>query len=163
MGSHFALGECFLAQDNYAEALEHYLAALKTLDLTTVGASRAESLRHVYNSLADSMIEADKPEKNRELCESLSDFLGQSGWREKVQQARESLDRLTSSEAVLSIAELVSRPDATGILQSVARDADLSKRASVLSRARGAIPHHRQGGGLPAVTSSAGQPPFGER
>ena len=121
LGSQFALGECFLAQDNCAEALEHYLAALKALDLTTVGASRAESLRHVYNSLADSMIEADKPEKNRELCESLSDFLGQSGWREKVQQARESLDRLTSSEAVLSIAELVSRPDATGILQSVAQ------------------------------------------
>ena len=121
LGSQFALGECFLAQDNCAEALEHYLAALKALDLTTVGASRAESLRHVYNSLADSMIEADKPEKNQELCESLSDFLGQSGWREKVQQARESLDRLTSSEAVLSIAELVSRPDATGILQSVAQ------------------------------------------
>lgn len=121
LGSHFALGECFLAQKNYTEALEHYLAALKALDLTTVGASRAESLRHVYNSLTDSMIEADKPDKNRKLCKSLSDFLGQSGWRDKVQQARESLDRLTSSEAVLSIAELVSRPDAAGILQSVAQ------------------------------------------
>ena len=121
LGSHFALGECHLAQDDYAEALSHYLTALKTVDLTTVEAPRAESLRHVYAGLAESVIDPGKPEKNRALCESLSDFLGQSRWQEKVQQARKSLDRLTDSDAVLSLAELVSRPNATGILQSVAQ------------------------------------------
>ena len=121
LGSHFALGECLLAQENYTQALEHYLAALKTVDLTTVEAPRAESLHHVYTSLSESLIEPDKPEKNRELCISLSEFLGQSDWQAKVQQARESLDRMTSGDAVLSLAELVSRPNATGILQSVSR------------------------------------------
>ncbi|MFP4396434.1 MAG: tetratricopeptide repeat protein [Anaerolineales bacterium] len=121
LGSHFALGECLLAQENYAEALEHYLTALETVDVTTVAAPRAESLRHIYTGLAQSLVAPDKPEKNQELCESLSDFLGQSDWQEKIQQARRSLDRLTDSESVLSLAELVSRPNATGILQSVAR------------------------------------------
>lgn len=121
LGSHFALGECIFAQENYTKALEHYLAALKAVDLTTVEAPRAESLRHVYTSLAESIIDPNKPEKNRALCESLSNFLGQPNWLEQIQQARQSLDRLTDSETVLSLAELVSRPNATGILQSVTR------------------------------------------
>ncbi len=121
LGSHFALGECLLAQEKYAESLRHYLMALEMVDMTTVKAPRAESLRHIYAGLTESLVDPDGPEKNRELCESLSEFLGQSDWQEKAQQARQSLDRLTDSESVLSLAELVSRPNATGILQSVAR------------------------------------------
>jgi len=133
LGSQFALGECYQAQGDFAEALKHFWEAVKIVDLATIEREHADDLIRVYQSVAQNLVSAGDPDRARGLSESLVDFLGRRGWEDKSLEARKRLDALSRSGTVLSLGELVSMPGASNILRSVALAQEYQRRNKVYS------------------------------
>jgi len=133
LGSQFALGECYQAQGDFAEALKHFWEAVKIVDLATIEREHADDLIRVYQSVAQNLVSAGDPDRARSLTESLVDFLGRRGWEDKSLEARKRLDALSRSGTVLSLGELVSMPGASNILRSVALAQEYQRRNKVYS------------------------------
>jgi tetratricopeptide (TPR) repeat protein len=133
LGSHFALGESYQAQGDFAEALKHFWEAVKIVDLATIEREHADDLIRVYQSMAQNLVSAGDPDRARSLSESLVDFLGRRGWEDKSLEARKRLDGLSRTGTVLSLGELVSTPGASNILRSVALAQEYQRRNKVYS------------------------------
>ncbi len=128
LGGHFALGECYQAKGDFADALQHYLEAVKIVDLGTIKREQADDLIRVYEGLAQSLINTGKPERIQQLGQTLVGFLSQRGWETEALQARKRLDSLAGSGIVLSLAELISLPGSEDILRSVALAQEYQRR-----------------------------------
>ncbi len=133
LGSHFALGECYRAQGQIDDALEHFIEALKIVDLNTVQRDHADDLIHLYESLADSYAAKGDPDSAVAFMNSLEEFLGSKGWEDKAQIVREHLDRVSEEGVIMSLAEVLEVADSDAVLSSMARIQEYLKRNMVLS------------------------------
>lgn len=129
LGAHFALGECYQAEGLFDEALEHFLEAVKVIDMATVEREQVSDLLRVYEGLAQNLINKGEPERVKKMLPSLVGFLGQRGWEEEAIRARRRLDSLARSGAVLSLAEVISLPHSEEVLHAVARSQEYLRRA----------------------------------
>ncbi len=128
LGSNYALGESYQAQGKFELSLKYFLEALKIVDLNTVQREQTEDLLRVYESMAQSLVNAGEPERVEQLSQTLVGFLGQRGWEDEARQARKRLDGLARSGAVLSLAEVISLPNSENILRSVALAQEYMRR-----------------------------------
>lgn len=128
LGSHFALGECYRARGRVDEALEHFIEALKIVDLATVRREQADDLIQLYEHLADGYIAKGDRDKALEFTNSLVTFLNEQGWEDKVVQARRRLDAVAEEGPTLSLAEMLAIPDSERILESVALSQEYARR-----------------------------------
>ena len=148
LGSHFALGECYQAQGDFEAALNHFLEAIKVIDLTTVQRDHVDDLIRVYEGLAQNLVNTGEPERVESLVNSLVGFLGQRGWEEEVLKARKRLDSLARSGTVLSLAEILSLPGSENVLHSAALAQEYMRRKKTyaaleeLSYAIGKAPYY---------------------
>lgn len=133
LAAHFALGECYRAVGEFDNAFEHFLEAVKVVDLATVKRDQVDDLLRVYEGLAQSLINTGEPERIRKLLPSLVDFLGQRGWEEEASKARHRLDGLARSGIVLSLAEIISLPNSSEVLHSVALSQEYISRGKPYS------------------------------
>lgn len=120
LGAHFALGECHLALRRPRQALEHFLAAIKALDLATAPRDHAEDLALVYESLSENLLHRGKTTQQQAMAESFARFLEQPGWEGVALEARRRLDDLMQGGAVLALASLVGLPDPGLVLDAIA-------------------------------------------
>ncbi|MDX9953647.1 MAG: tetratricopeptide repeat protein [Anaerolineae bacterium] len=148
LGSHFALGECYQAQGHFDEALEHFLEAVKVIDLTTVRRDQVDDLIRVYEGLAQNLVNTGEPERVQHLVNSLVGFLGQRGWEEEVIKARKRIDSLARSGTVLGLAEVLSLAGSEDVLRSAAMAQEYIRRKKTysaleeLSYSIGKAPHY---------------------
>lgn len=131
LGSHFSLGECYQAQAKFDDAVRHFLEAVKIVDLGTIERSQADELIRVYESLAQNLVNTGDPGRVKQLSETLVGFLGQRGWEEESIKARQRLDGLARSGAVLSLAELISVPGSEDVLKSIALAQEYQRRKKI--------------------------------
>jgi tetratricopeptide (TPR) repeat protein len=127
LGSHFALGECFKALGRHDEALEHFLQALKIVDLGTVQRSQADDLIQLYEALAQSYAVKGDRETALEFTNSLIEFFGGKGWEDQARAARHRLDSL-SDGITRSLAEMLSVPNAETIFAAIVMSQEYLKR-----------------------------------
>jgi tetratricopeptide (TPR) repeat protein len=128
LGSHFSLGECYQAQGNFREALKHFLEATKVVDVAMIERGHVDDLIRIYEGLTQSLVNTGESERAQEVSEMLVDFLGQRGWEDSASKARQRLDELARSGAVLSLAELISLPGSEQILRSIALAQEYERR-----------------------------------
>ena len=133
LGSHFSLGECYQAKGEFSEAFRHFLEAVKIVDIATIEREHVDDLIRVYEGLAQNLMNTGESERAQKVSEALVDFLGQRGWGDAAMKARERLDELARSGAVLSLVELVSLPNADNILRSIALAQEYQRRGTVYS------------------------------
>lgn len=154
LGSRFALGECYRAKGRVDEALQHFIEALKIVDMATVQREHADNLIQLYEHLADGYVAKGEREQAIEFTGALVTFLSEQGWEDKVIQARRRLDALAEEGPTISLAEVLTTPDAERILESVALAQEYAKRGmyyaaleesySTLQQAPTYVPTHRQ-------------------
>ena len=133
LAAHFALGECYRAEGDFDNAFEHFLEAVKVVDLTTVERDQVGDLLRVYEGLAQSLINTGEPERIRKLLPTLVEFLGQRGWEDEANKARHRLDGLARNGVVLSLAEIISLPNSEEVLRSVALSQEYTSRGKPYS------------------------------
>jgi tetratricopeptide (TPR) repeat protein len=132
LGTHFALGECYRARGRTNEALEHFVMALKSIDLGTVKPEQANDLAALYTNLADSYIAKGDHEQTGQFINSVVEFLSSKDWETKVAEARQRLESLTDEGTPpISLAEILTIPDAELILQSLALTQEYAQRGKI--------------------------------
>jgi tetratricopeptide (TPR) repeat protein len=131
LGSHFSLGECFQAKGEFTRALQHFLEAVKIVDIATIEREHVDDLIRVYEGLAQNLMNTGESGQAQKVSEALVDFLGQRGWGDAALKARERLDELARSGAVLSLVELISLPAADSILRSIALAQEYQRRGAI--------------------------------
>jgi tetratricopeptide (TPR) repeat protein len=133
LGALFAVGECYRAQGKIDQALAHLLEVLKQIDLTTVQEERASELIQLYDSLANSYARKGDPEQARSLTDSIIRFLSSKEWEDRVKEARQQLDKMTSEGVVMSLAEIVGVPGSEKIMKSMAAIHDLVGQGKIFT------------------------------
>jgi tetratricopeptide (TPR) repeat protein len=135
LGSHFALGECFRALGRIDDALEHFVQALKIVDLGTVSRQEADDLIQLYDALADSYIAKGDREKARTFTDSLVEFLSSKGWEDKAREARRRIDDMSGEGVTMSLAEILAAPSADVILSAMPLSQEYVKRGAFTAAA----------------------------
>lgn len=101
LGSHYALGEAYRARGQIGKAVEHFVIALKLVDLGTVPPAQAGRLTGLYDSLSADLATRGEAEKATAFANALVDFLGHRGWEEKVKAARRRLNALSGDRMMI--------------------------------------------------------------
>ncbi len=133
LGSHFSLGECYQAQGAFQDALEHFLEAVKIVDVATIEREHMDDLIRVYEGLTQSLVNTGEPQRAQQVNQMLVDFLGQRGWEDGAIKARRRLDDLARLGTVLSLAELIALPGSEEILKSIALAQEYQRRGRIYS------------------------------
>jgi tetratricopeptide (TPR) repeat protein len=154
LGARFGLGECLRARGRLEESLEHFIEALRIIDLGTASDERAAELDQLYNRLATSLLSSADRDAALEFTNSLVTFLSVNGWQQKACQARSRLEELTHDGPALSIAEMLAISDSELVLESLSRAQEYSKQQLfyagleechfALGRSPACLPIHRQ-------------------
>ncbi len=97
LASHFSLGESHRARGRIEKAIHHFISVLQIVDMATVQHGQADRLIHLYENLYDSLITQGEKDQATAFANSLVEFLGQKGWEDKVKEARNRLDAISSA------------------------------------------------------------------
>ncbi len=128
LANHVALGECYQAEGLFDKALKHFLEAVKVIDMTTVRRDQVPELIRVYEGLAQNLVNTGHPERMEQIIQSLVLFLNQRGWEEEVIKARRRLGGLVRNGPILSLAEIISLPNAQEVMRSIALAQEYMRR-----------------------------------
>jgi tetratricopeptide (TPR) repeat protein len=131
LGSHFALGECYKALGRIDEALEHFVQALKIVDLGTVQREQADDLINLYDALADSYIAKGDRDKALTFANSLIEFLSSKGWEDKAREARQRLNSMSEDGVTMSLAEILAAPSADSVLAAMSLSQEYVRRGAL--------------------------------
>jgi tetratricopeptide (TPR) repeat protein len=121
LASHLTLGESFWAQGRTSEALNHFLGALRIIDLEDAGQDGARDLESAYRSLAASGWGQGGTRDSELLVHSLAELLGGGEWRERVKEARSKLDSLAENGVVPILPEVLDIPGGDEVVDMMTR------------------------------------------
>lgn len=125
VASHFALGQSYRAQDKVDDALDHYIQAMKIVDLLSVTRSQADQVIRLYQSLSDSYRAKGDDESARRFSATLLDFLSSKGWQDKVRDVREHIALAAVSGTPLSMQEVFEAPDSERVIELLRTSGEL--------------------------------------
>jgi tetratricopeptide (TPR) repeat protein len=117
MASDFALGCCFASREA-VQALDHLLAACRSIDMATAQPAQVERLAQLYNELSERCRTCGSTEAVEQV-DSLIEFLSGPNWQAKVRQLRGRLDAVSTHGEVLTIAEAVTARHADEMLEAL--------------------------------------------
>jgi tetratricopeptide (TPR) repeat protein len=110
---HYAMAEVYELRGDKVRATEHFVTALKFIDLKTVGSEQALRVSEMYDRLTQLMSYEAEPEEVATFVSSLKGLLGGSYWQDEVARARHRLNRLSSDGHILILGDIL----AAGSLQ----------------------------------------------
>lgn len=128
LGSHFALGESYRARGRIDKAVEHFINVLKIVDLKTVKHEQADRLIELYEHLADGLRTKGEPEQATNFANALVEFLSHKGWEDKVREARNRLDALSSGGRTMILGDILTAGSAQ-VLESLYLSQEYAKRS----------------------------------
>lgn len=147
LAANFAIGQCYQRKGRIDEALEHFLEAIKIVDLQSVGRDQADDLIKLYEGLADSYeAKGDHPQAEH-FTGVLADFLASRGWEDKLRELRHRVAGFDSG-GTITLAELLDVPDSEAILASMAASQQYLEQGLMATAveecywALGIAPHH---------------------
>lgn len=128
LASHFALGESHRARGRIEKAIEHFINVLQIVDLGTVKHQQADRLIQLYENLYDSLIARGEQDQATAFANSLVEFLSHKGWEDKVKDARNRLDAISSSSAGMMILGDVIQAGSEQVLESLYLSQEYTRR-----------------------------------
>ncbi len=133
VASHFALGQSYRAQNKVDNALDHYIQAMKIVDLASVSRSQADQVIRLYQSLSESyQIKGDDESANR-YSETLLNFLTSKGWQDKVREVRDHISAEALGGTPLSMQEVFETPETQRVIELLRVSDDLMREAKLYS------------------------------
>lgn len=126
--SHFALGQSLRAQGKVDEAIEHYIQAMKIVDLSRVNRAQADQVIRLYQSLAEGYRAQGDQANAEKFSETLLKFLGDKGWQDKVREVRQHIEASAGSGTPLSLEEVFDAPEAPRIIELLTASRDFLKQ-----------------------------------
>lgn len=125
VASHLALGQSYRAQGKVDNALEHYLEAMKIIDLSTVNRSQADQVIRLYESLSEGYRAKGDEQSARRYTEHLLDYLNQKGWQDKVREVRQHIETMAKGGTLFSMQEVLDVPESERVVELLRASAAL--------------------------------------
>ncbi|MBT3240948.1 MAG: tetratricopeptide repeat protein [Chloroflexi bacterium] len=119
LASHLLIADYFNDEDNYLDANRQYLRALKIADLSVVKPELFDILGEQYDRLIDSVSLDDDQETLAQLNKNIEELLIQTNWKHQVKQARSQLPSAITGTLVVSLAEILTQPESTEMVQTM--------------------------------------------
>ncbi len=133
VASHFALGQSYRAQNKVDEALDHYLQAMKIVDLSTVSRAQADQVIRLYQSLSESYQAKGDDESAKKFRATLLDFLNSKGWQDKVREVREHISTEALGGTPLSMQEVFETPEMQRVIELLRLSDELMRAGKLYS------------------------------
>jgi tetratricopeptide (TPR) repeat protein len=124
MAGHLVLGQCHWALGQPNVALDHFLKALATIDLETLGEEHSEEVRRAYDRLAESQSNWGEGRGSEELVDSVLSLLEGEEWRARIAEARRRLDSVAEERAVPILPEVLYIPGGDEVVDSMIEASD---------------------------------------
>ncbi len=105
--SYYGIGEAYQTRGDLRRAIEYYVAALRAIDLHYLGPQKAGRVSEQYSRLVNELLSKSEPKPGIDFVSALTEFLGRDGWRQRVEQARSRLDRLSTDGQPLILGEIL--------------------------------------------------------
>jgi len=128
LASQLSLGECLWAEGRTDEALDHFLGALRIIDLETAGQHSARDLDSAYEVLAASGWGQGGARGSELLIRSLVELLSGGDWREKVKEARAKLGGLAEDGVAPILPEVLDIPGGDEVVELMTRSREYLRR-----------------------------------
>lgn len=96
--ANIALGQAYQRMGQYAKAREHYMKAVKLVDLQAIDRDQADEMIQLYEGLAESAEAIGDRAEAEKITRALSEFLSQKGWEDKLREVRLRLGDLMGEE-----------------------------------------------------------------
>jgi len=128
LASQLSLGECLWAEGRTDEALDHFLSALRIIDLETAGQQSARDLDSAYEILAASGWGQGGARGSELLVRSLMELLSGADWREKVKEARAKLTGVTEEGTAPILPEVLDIPGGDEVVDMMTRSREYLRR-----------------------------------
>jgi tetratricopeptide (TPR) repeat protein len=110
LASQLGLGQCAWAQGNTDDAMDHFVEALRTIDLEILGQALSEDVTRAYEGVVASEWGRGDGRRAELLIHSMIALLSGSGWKQKIKEARRKLDSLTEDGVVPILPEVLDVP-----------------------------------------------------
>lgn len=125
VASQFAQGQSYRAQGKVDEALDHYIQAMKIVDLSSVHRGQADQVIRLYESLAEGYRAKGDEASARRFSEMLLDFLNRKGWQDKVREVREHIELAAVTGMPLSMQEVFETPESERVIALLRASAEM--------------------------------------
>lgn len=126
--SHLALGQAMRAQGKTDAALDHYIQAMKIVDLSTVNRNQADQVIRLYQSLSDTFRAKGDPVSAEKFGATLLEFLNGKGWQDKVREVRRHIETAANDGTPVSMAEVFEAPEAPRVIELLSASKALLKQ-----------------------------------
>lgn len=133
VASHFALGQSYRAQNKVDLALDHYLQAMKIVDLSTVSRSQADQVIRLYQSLSESYQAKGDDESAKRFSATLLDFLTSKGWQDKVREVQDHISAQAMGGTPLSMQEVFETPETQRVIELLRTSDELMRAGKLYS------------------------------
>jgi tetratricopeptide (TPR) repeat protein len=133
VSSHFALGETYQASHDLNSAVEHFVEALKLIDMPTLSGQRSYEVAQTYSTLTDRYDTQSDPEKTSQFITALQNFFSDPEWEKKVYQARQRMNRISNEGHTMSLAEYLETPETEVVVTTLATTGDYMSRNMLLT------------------------------
>jgi tetratricopeptide (TPR) repeat protein len=137
--SFFAIGECCRAQGKADVALENFVQAVKTFDLSTVDRRQADQVISLYESLAEGYRTKGAEANSEKYLQTLVDFLSGKGWEDKVREVRRHLETVAQSGTPVSFAQVLELPESDRVIESLALTQEYAKQGHLVAATEEAL------------------------
>lgn len=135
LGSHYALGLTYRAAGNIDRSLEHFIEAVKMIDLQAAPPDQVARLNAIYQRLTDSYIAKIETSKANIFTESLIKFFSERDWERKVQDARRRMNSLSEDGDLMTLAEYLETPEKEVIVNAMTLTAEYIQRNMLMTAA----------------------------
>lgn len=133
VASHFALGQSYRSQNKIDQALDHYIQAMKIVDLSTVNRAQADQVIRLYQSLSDSYHAKGDDESAQKYRATLLAFLNSKGWQDKVREVRDHISAEEMGGTPLSMQEVFETPEMQRVIELLRVSDDLMRDGKLYS------------------------------
>lgn len=133
LASHYELGKCYRVMGNVDQALEHFLAVTKIVDLGSVQREQADELISVYQELANSYAVKGDRKKADEFNRALQEFLSSKGWVDKVDEVKTHMEAVQEGDQE-SLGEADS-PETSKVMKSLSLAQEYMRRGKTRAAA----------------------------
>jgi tetratricopeptide (TPR) repeat protein len=131
VASHFALGQSYRSQNKIDSALDHYVQAMKIVDLSSVNRSQADQVIRLYQSLSDSYHAKGDTESAQKYRATLLDFLNSKGWQDKVREVRDHIAAEAMGGTPLSMQEVFETPESQRVIELLRTSDELMREGKL--------------------------------
>lgn len=128
LASHLALGQCYWEQGRPGDALDHFLAALRTIDLEMMGPDHTDKVKRAYELLSGAGWARGEGRGSEVLVQSLLALLCGKDWREAVQAARLKLANVAEDDVLPILLEVLDIPGGDEVVETMVRSREHLKQ-----------------------------------